>query len=224
MASLRRLYTDPTFDMKRLAIIGSGDLGQLIAHHAFDDNHYQIAGFFDDFRAPGDLAGDYPVLGGVEAIWSQFQAGQFDELMIGIGYKHLAVRRALFQRFFGQVPLGRIVHSSASIDASCRLGAGVFVLPGCVLDCKVVLADNVLLSTACTIAHDSQVGAHTFMSPRVAVAGFVQIGEGCNIGINTTLIDNITIGDSIQTGGGTVVIKSLGQSGLYVGNPARFVR
>lgn len=210
--------------MKKLAIIGAGDLGQLIAHHAVGDNHYEIAGFFDDFRAPGDLAGDYPVLGGVEAILPLFQAGQFDELMIAIGYKHLAVRRALFQRFAGQVPLGSVVHSSASVDASCRLGTGIFVLPGCVLDRNVVLADNVVLNTACVIAHDSEVGAHTFLSPRVAVAGFVQIGEGCNIGINTTLIDNITIGDGIQTGGGTVVIKSLVQPGLYVGNPARFVR
>ncbi|MBO2009511.1 acetyltransferase [Hymenobacter negativus] len=210
--------------MKKLAIIGSGDLGQLIAYHAAADKHYQVVGFFDDFRVPSHLAGDYPVLGGVEAIASQFQAGQFDELMIGIGYKHLAVRRTLFQRFAGQVPLGRVVHSSASVDASCRLGTGVFVLPGCVLDRNVVLADNVLLNTACVIAHDSQVGAHTFLSPRVAVAGFVQIGEGCNIGINTTLIDNITLADGIQTGGGTVVIKSLAQPGLYVGNPARFIR
>jgi sugar O-acyltransferase (sialic acid O-acetyltransferase NeuD family) len=224
MVSQHPLCTSPSFNMRKLAIIGSGDLGQLIAHHATTDNHYQIKGFFDDFRTCGDRVGDYPVLGNVEAILPQFHAGLFDELMIGIGYKHLAVRRALFQRFAGQVPLGRIVHSSASVDASCHLGAGIFVLPGCVLDRNVVLADNVLLNTACAIAHDSQVGAHTFLSPRVAVAGFVLIGKGCNIGINTTLIDNITIADGIQTGGGTVVIKSLVQSGLYVGNPARFVR
>lgn len=210
--------------MQRLAIIGSGDLGQLIAHHAVNDGHFQVAGFFDDFREVNALAGAYPVLGGTEKVLELFLSGGFDALMIGIGYKYLQVRQSLFQRYQNQIPLGQIVHSSTIMDASCRLGQGVFVLPGCVLDRNVVLGDNVLLNTGCTIAHDSSVAAHTFLSPRVAVAGFVQIGEGCNIGINTTIIDNLTIGQGIQTGGGTVIITNLSQPGLYVGNPARFIR
>jgi sugar O-acyltransferase (sialic acid O-acetyltransferase NeuD family) len=210
--------------MQRLAVIGSGDLGQLIAHHTIQDGHYELAGFFDDFCAVGTLVGLGSVLGGSADVLSLFHAGRFDVLMIGIGYKHSAVRRTLFQRYQGQVPFGRVVHSSSVVDASCQLGDGIFLLPGCVLDRNVVIGDNVLLNTACTIAHDSSVAAHTFLSPRVAVAGFVRIEEYCNIGINTIIIDNLTIGPNIQTGGGTVVVKSLTEPGLYVGSPARFVR
>ena len=36
--------------MKKLAIIGSGDLANQIAKHAMNDNHYQPVGFFDDFE------------------------------------------------------------------------------------------------------------------------------------------------------------------------------
>ena len=210
--------------MQRLAIIGSGDLGQLIAHHAHTDGHYTVAGFFDDYRPVGTEVLGWPILGGVEAVSAVFAAGGFDALMIGIGYKHLPMRRALFDRFRAEMPLGQVIHSSTYVDPSCRIGAGVFVLPGGVLDFNVVLEDNVLLNTGCCIAHDSVVRAHTFLSPRVAVAGFVEIGEGCNIGINTTIIDNITLAAGIQTGGGTVVTKSLTAAGLYVGAPARFVR
>ena len=34
---------------KTLAIIGSGHLGQQIAHYALSDNHYEKVLFFDDF-------------------------------------------------------------------------------------------------------------------------------------------------------------------------------
>lgn len=211
--------------MQRLAILGSGDLGQLIAHHAATDGHYQVVGYFDDYRPAGSAVEGVPVLGGTEDVEPQHRAGAYDALMIGIGYKHIRVRKAVFERFQAAgVPLGRVIHSSCFVDPSVQLGAGVFVLPGCVLDRNVVLHDNVLLNTACAIAHDSVVRAHTFFSPRVAVAGFTTVGECCNIGINSTLIDNLTITDFVQTGGGTVVTKPLTAPGLYVGSPARFVR
>jgi acetyltransferase-like isoleucine patch superfamily enzyme len=58
----------------------------------------------------------------------------------------------------------------------------------------------------------------------VALAGFIKIEELCIIGINATIIDNISIVSKTQIGGGTVVIESVENKGLYVGNPHRFIR
>lgn len=209
---------------RRLAIIGAGALGQHLAYYAATDGHYQVAGFFDDFRPPFESVGYTTVLGTTADVDAVYRSGAFDVLMIGIGYRHMALRRALFERFATVVPMGQVVHSSCFVDASCRIGAGAFLLPGCVLDRSAVLHDNVLLHAGCTIAHDSSVGAHSFLAPRVAVAGFAQIGADCFLGINTTVIDGVTIGPGIQTGGGTVVIEDLPAPGLYVGNPARLIR
>lgn len=54
--------------------------------------------------------------------------------------------------------------------------------------------------------------------------GFVNIKEQCIIGINSIIIDNISITEGTRIGGGTVVIKNIEEKGLYVGNPARFVK
>lgn len=210
--------------MKRLAIIGSGDLGQLIAYHAQIDSNKEVVGFFNDFEERGTKVNNIPILGGLEDVLNLHKKGTFDCLMIGVGYNHFDFRKNTFERFKGEIPFANIIHSSSFVDASCQLGEGVFILPGCTLDHRVVLADNVLLNTACTIAHDSKVGAHSFLSPRVAIAGFVEIGACCNIGINTTIIDNISVHDYVQTGGGTVVVKSIKKRGLYVGVPSRFIR
>jgi sugar O-acyltransferase (sialic acid O-acetyltransferase NeuD family) len=209
---------------KKLGIIGSGDLGQLIAHHALINCGFNEVLFFDDFKSPKDIVNNNIVYGGIKDIEKAFNNNEISHIIIAVGYKHMEFRKTLFKQFSGKIPFASIIHPSSSIDRSCKLGEGIVVLPGCILDMNVEISDNVLLNTGCVISHDSTIKAHSFLSPRVAVAGFVEIGEGCIIGINTTIIDNIQINDFVQTGGGTVVIKNLIERGLYVGNPARFIK
>lgn len=210
--------------MKKLAIVGAGDLGRQIAWHAIQDKQFEVAGFFDDFQVKGMVVNNLPVLGGVNDIASAFSAAIFDELLIGIGYKHMAFRKELYLQHKGRIPFARLVHSSCIIDDSCTINEGVVIYPGCIIDQQVVIGENVLLNVGCCIAHDTTIGAHTFLSPRVAIAGFVRVEEGCNIGINATIIDNIVIAAHSQIGGGGVVIKDIAENGLYVGNPVRFIR
>ena len=206
--------------MKRLAIIGSGDLGQLIAYHASNDKHYAVVGFFDDFEEVGVLKMEVPVIGKTKEALELFKQDKFDCIMIGIGYKHMAVRKIVFESLKGIVPFGKVIHSSAYVDSSSSLGDCVFVLPHCTIDKHVEIGDNVLLNTATVVAHDSKIDSHCFLAPAVNVAGKVHINECCIIGIGSTIIDNIKIESKIQIGGGAVVIENLIQTGLYVGVPA----
>lgn len=208
--------------MKKLAIIGAGDLGYQIAYHAKNDTDLNPVGFFDDFKIKDEYYYNLPVLGKVKDVISSFNAGLFDVLMIGIGYKHLEIRGKLFDEFYGKIPFANIIHSSVYVDSSCKLGSGIFIYPRCTLDMNVIIEDNVLLNVNCVIAHDTVIGKHSFLSPCVNVAGFVNIGKRVNLGINTTIIDNIKVADYVKTGGGAVVITDLKEPGLYVGIPAKF--
>lgn len=209
--------------MQRLAIIGSGDLGQLIAHHSILDQHYHLTGFFDDFRNKGDAIGAGIVLGGIAEVEKLYLEGIFDCLLIGIGYKHPAFRKQCYETFCSKIPMGKLVHSSCFVDSSASIGAGSVLLPGCVLDSGVVIEENALLNTGCIVAHDTCVGKHSFLGPGVTLAGFITVGEECFIGVGTTVIDNIVIASQVQTGGGAVITRSLTESGLYVGIPAKKV-
>lgn len=209
--------------MKRLAIIGSGDLGQLIAHHAKNDAGFEIVGFFDDFATPGSETKYGRILGKLSQIEESYQQKAFDFLSIAVGYKHLEFREQCLARFDGSIPLAKIIHSSCVIDSTAVIEAGCFLLPGCVIDTEVKIGKNSVLNTACCIAHDSKIGENCFLSPRVAVAGFVEIGPKCFLGINTTVIDNIKIVAGSQTGAGAVVIKNIDEAGLYLGIPAKKV-
>ncbi|MFT3795394.1 acetyltransferase [Flavobacterium sp.] len=209
--------------MKTLAIIGSGHLGQQIAHYAIADKHYGKVVFFDDVTAEKSVNG-HAVLGTSDAIESAYARQEFDEILIGIGYKHLNVRAQLFERFDGKIPFGQIVHSSVWVDPTAQIAAGCVIYPGGVIDAHAKISENTILNVSCTIAHDTTIGKHCFLSPRVAVAGFVTTGQQCILGINSTIIDNISMVAHTQIGGGTVVIKNIENPGLYVGNPHKFIR
>lgn len=204
--------------MHKLAIIGAGDLGRLMAYHA--GSQCEVVGFFDDTVKEREVEG-HPVLGTLEDVQQSFEHGHFEMLLLAIGYKHMPARQWVFQRFAGRIPFATFVHSSCYVDPSCRLGEGCFLLPGCTLDRNVELGPNVLLNTGCVIAHDTRIGGHSFLAPGVQVAGFVQVGLRCNLGIGTVVIDNLSLVDEVRTGGGTVVVDSLPEAGLYVGVPAR---
>jgi sugar O-acyltransferase (sialic acid O-acetyltransferase NeuD family) len=210
--------------MKRLAIIGSGDLGQQIAYHSQSSSHYEVVGFFDDFIPLDTNINGIPIIGRLNEVFDLFSQGLFDQLMLGIGYKHMKRRAEYFDLFSKSIPFATIIHDSSYVDKSSQVGEGSIIYPGCILDLNVKIGENVLLNAGCIIAHDTIVGKHSFLSPGVSCAGFVEVGESVNLGIGTIVIDNIKISNNCKTGAGSVVVDNLCKSGLYFGVPARFIK
>lgn len=208
--------------MNRIAIIGAGDLGVQLAHHARTSGNFHLAGFFDDARPVGTIVAEVSVIGGTDDVEALYDSGAYDSLLIGIGYSHLAFRQKIFQRLTGKIPFATLIHPSVVVDPTCIIGEGAVLYPGCVLDAGVRIGANVLLNIGCMIAHDSEIGAGCFLSPTVKIAGFVKIDSGTTLGIGTIVIDNINIASGIRTGAGAVVTRNLVQPGLYVGVPAQF--
>jgi sugar O-acyltransferase (sialic acid O-acetyltransferase NeuD family) len=207
--------------MIKVAIIGAGDLGRLIAHHISQCGNYSAVGFFDDYAEAGTFTMDIPVLGALSQTKDHFNAGKFDQLIIGIGYNHMAFRKSVFETYAGSIPFATLIHKNAFVDPSVRIGQGCFILPGCTLDAHTELGENVLLNTAAVVAHDSIIGSHSFIAPSVAIAGKTHIGECCILGINCTVIDNLRIHPFIRIGAGAVVLSNLEISGMYAGIPAQ---
>ncbi len=210
--------------MKRLGIIGAGDLGQTLARHAPRSGEYEVAGFFDDTREPLSETPGGRVLGPVSALDDDAWKARIDAVIVAVGYKHPEFRRRCFEHLSARFESASLVHESCYVDPSATIAPGAVLFPGCVIDAGSTVGLNVLLNTGCVIAHDTKIGAHSFLGPAVALAGFVTIGESCFLGIRTTVIDNRALADGVQTGGGAVVTEDLTEAGLYVGVPARRVR
>ena len=165
----------------RIAIIGSGDLGKSIAHYA-QNNGYKISGFYDDFQKAETVAG-IPVIGTLDKIEEDYKCGVFDSLVCAIGYYHFEFRERVFNKYHHElgIPFATIIDKTCHVDSTATIGNGVVMFPTALVDKGCVIEDNVLLNVGVTIAHDSRVQEHSFLSPRVAMAGFSTIGKRCMI-------------------------------------------
>lgn len=206
---------------KRLRIIGSGDLGKLIAIHA-ESSGFEVEGFYDDTIEPYTIIQNgKQILGSINSLFNS-KPEEGVQYILGIGYKHFDFRELLFDKLSKQeYKFATIMHPSSYIDPTAIIESGSVIFPRVTIDAGVQIKHNVLINTASTIAHDSIINPHTFIAPSVAIAGFVSIGKKCMLGINCTIIDNINLGDNIIIGANSLVIDSISKTGTYVGSPVR---
>ena len=134
--------------MEKLAIIGAGDLGQLMAFYAINEGTYSFVGFYDDLYKTGERKGIGQILGPIDNIEKQFESNIFDRIIIGIGYKHLQFRENLFNNLIKSIPFASIIHNSLITTQDAIIGKGVFILPGCQLDRGVRIGNNTVLNVS----------------------------------------------------------------------------
>lgn len=207
--------------MKRLAMVGSGELSDRLTYYFEDTGFGRVVGMFDDFETVGAVKNARPILGKTDEIPSVFKKGAFDTVAIAIGYKHRKFRKEVYESLKGHgIPIATFVHPSSHVEKSALLQEGSIVLVGCTIDMNARVGENVLLSSRCFVSHHVKIGSHTFCGPAVNLAGNTQIGECCFLGINTTSIDGVSIGMNVQTAAGSVVTKDVPDHVLIAGVPA----
>ncbi|SDR98818.1 putative colanic acid biosynthesis acetyltransferase WcaB [Mucilaginibacter mallensis] len=79
----------------------------------------------------------------------------------------------------------------------------------------VVIGDNCVLRNSTTIGHKKLANGSFTKCP--------VIGNNVDIGANVCIIGDITIGDNVIIGAGSVVTKSFPSDCIIVGNPARIL-
>ena len=200
----------------RLAIVGSASFGRQIAGHAKISGQFEVVGFFDDFAPLGE-----DIIGRAADIVAMHEAGKFDCLAIGVGYRQMIFRDQICQQVKNKVPLASIRHGSAWVDPDAVVGEGCILLNGSAVDQRTILGRNCFMSLSATVSHDSRVGDSTYMSPKATVCGNCNIGNRVFLGAGCVIRDGVTICDDAIIGAGAIVVKNITEPGIYMGNPAR---
>ncbi len=202
-----------------VGIIGYGELGrqlELLSHACGWKGDYF---FFDDGCRERGEANAYA--------FRDYRREAFRHLrfLVGIGYKNLQLRRAIFAELAEmgcQVPA--LLHPTAYVHPSAQLGAGVYVYPQCNVDKNVVLERGVLLNNSAVVSHDSRVGEASFLSPGSILSGYCTVEACVFLGAGTVVANEVVIGEGATVGIGTVVTGNLDSGGCYIGNPVRQVK
>jgi len=84
-------------------------------------------------------------------------------------------------------PPAGVVHPSAVVDPSARLGAGVSVGPYAVIAADVVLGDRVVVEAGACVGKGVTIGEQTVLKPNVVIYPGATIGARCIIHAGTVL-------------------------------------
>jgi putative colanic acid biosynthesis acetyltransferase WcaB len=115
----------------------------------------------------------------------------------------------MFYRFFVEWLLG------VELPRKLQIGKGLSLFHGqaLVVNKGTVIGEYCVLRSATTIGHKKLADGIFSKCP--------VIGNHVDIGANVCIIGDVTIGDNVIIGAGSVVVKNIPANSIAVGNPAR---
>lgn len=203
-----------------LYIVGAGGFGREVLEWAMDvpedERDWRVAGFLDP---NSHMLDGFQVLRGIQGTDGDWKIKHSDRFICAIGepVKKLSVCRRLAARGATFITL---VHPTAVVAASARLGVGCILCPNTVVTANAKIGDFVTLNLAATIGHDSVIGDGCTVSPHASVSGWCEIGEAVAIGANAVVIPKIRVADKAQVGAGSVVVRHASPNATVFGVPA----
>jgi sugar O-acyltransferase (sialic acid O-acetyltransferase NeuD family) len=207
--------------MNKIAIFGAGGLGReisvLLKQINDQASRWEVIGFYDDGKKPGEIVDGLTVLGGID----ELQRIEYD-LNLVIAIADVNIRKKIATSLsHSKVRFPSLIHPSVDTKyALTAIGNGCVITAGCVLTTNIVLGEFVILNIGSTIGHDVTIGSYVIVMPGVNISGFVKIGEGTVIGTGAAILQHISIGETATVGAGAVVIKNVKPNTTVVGVPA----
>lgn len=116
------------------------------------------------------------------------------------------------------------VHPSTILCGHNTIGNGVVMFPLCYVGYKADVLDGTIVQSNCTIEHHSVIGRFCDINPNLTTGGFVGIGDLSEINMSVDIINRVTVGKHTRIGAGSLLLENTGESELWFGRPARFVR
>lgn len=210
--------------MRRILIIGAGGHGQVVADALICAQKEGCSdvpvGFLDDNhrRSETSVLG-LPVFGPTTRI----DGIAHDAVIVGIGNNAIR-RRVIHELRNNGETLVNVIHPSAVIADDVELGQGVVIAARAVINTGSIIADGVILNTACSTDHHNLVEAFAHIGPGAHLGGDVHVGEGTLIGIGAAVIRGCTVGEWSTVGVGAAVVRDVPPWSTVVGVPARVIK
>lgn len=204
---------------EKVIFVGAGGHCKILIE-SLDKSRYEIAGILDDFVPKETRIRGIPVIGNDGDAEYFFHAGIRKAVITIVG--NIKIRRKLLDKYreIG-FSFPNIIHPAAYISPSVKIGNGVTVLAGAILNAEARLKDYVTVNTGAIIEHEVFVGENSHIAPRAILLGGSKIGKESMIGAGSTVLQQTVIGDGCTIGAGSVVLKDVEDKKTVYGNPAK---
>jgi acetyltransferase-like isoleucine patch superfamily enzyme len=89
---------------------------------------------------------------------------------------------------------------------------------------STTIGEGSKICVKCNIGHNCIIGKYTFIAPGVLLGGSTSVGDNCYIWQGVITRSVISICDNVIIGAGSLVLNDITKSGIYYGNPVKYVK
>lgn len=182
---------------------------------------HKIVGLVDDTSSAKSFVMGYPV---EKDIGSYLDSGVNAGLVaIGDNWQRKSIVSKILNKcsYFNFVTA---IHPSVSIGREVTIGVGTVIMAGSNINPGTKIYNHCIVNTGTNVDHDCTVNDFASLAPGVNLGGNVVIENCSAVGLGTSVIQKISIGEHTVIGAGSVVIKNLPSNCIAFGTPCKFIR
>jgi sugar O-acyltransferase (sialic acid O-acetyltransferase NeuD family) len=207
--------------MKDLIIVGAGGFGRdlyyIITESIGYNSEFRVLGYIDDDLDSMNGFSDYPKLIGKISTHEVLKNQIFICSIANIKHRvkiieSLSIKGAFFTN---------IIHSSARIANSSKLGIGSIIGPLVSIGADSRIQNHCILQTGVIIGHDVIVGEYSRIDNYSILVAGVVLEKFCTIHSNSVINTNLKINENAIVGACSFVIKNVERGITVFGNPAK---
>ena len=201
--------------MKSVTILGAGGHAKVVIS-LLKSNGYTIEKVLDDdILKDGELIMGYEIDVPIELHENEITCAH------GIGSNKI---RKLLAEKYAEVKWPVLIHPTAYVDPSAKVGNGSVIMAGAVIQADAQIGSHVIINTGATVDHDCIIGDYAHIAPGTNLAGENTIGEGVLMGVGSATIPQVKVGQWSVIGAGSVLGKSVPNRVLVAGNRAKIIK
>lgn len=206
--------------MLDIVIVGAGGFGREVYRWAKDSlpgAQYRVKGFLSS--RPEDLDG----FGFKEKILGDdvsYALQENDRFVFAIGSIE-AKKRSVERMKARGIKCVTLIHPSAVVASSARLGEGVILCPFALVSDHVVLGDFVIMNFYSSCGHDTKVGKYGMFSPYATANGFVTMDDEVFLGTHATVTGYRRVGVGAKISANSVAMEDVQAGGFVFGVPGK---
>jgi len=161
--------------MQKVIVYGASGHGKVVGDILLARKDPSFAGFVDDrAELQGSRVLGLPVLG--DGHWLQGEARKA-KVVVALGVGDNFARQQLAKKCLAWgAELATLVHPTASVSDSARLGPGTVVMAQASINPDAKIGTGVIVNTGAIVEHDVVIGDYAHIAPNAAMGGSIRLG------------------------------------------------
>jgi sugar O-acyltransferase (sialic acid O-acetyltransferase NeuD family) len=202
--------------MKRLIIVGCGQVADIVAKTLDLMGGYEIVCYADDDQSKvNGVYNGKPVVS-FNKISISYPPSMHD-MFIAIGYKDLNKLRE--NKYIEAKKLGyrliNVIHPNVGL-LNAKIGDNCYIQDGQSIQDFTQIGNNCFIFSGVLLAHHSRIEDHCWIAAGVKVAGNSVIGARCFMGVGAIVGHMIKIGENSIIGAGALIVKNTTENSVFI--------